>query len=362
MLGLASGVAAAALVELTRPRGGHGRLVDWEEIRATALARTGQDRLSGPRRATLEARYAELASEMRGPLLEAVGGEPVAMPPFEALGRGDWVDVNLDILRRVIEPLLERSRIPSSLLVDLGRKGVDGYTGMMLGFLSTRVLGQFDPQLMGHEPVTTSLYLVETNVAEWEAHADLPGDDLRRWLILHEMTHAWQFAAHPWLIDFMNEAVREVLALGDPDHASPLRRAVALSIGMPSQWRTLRRVQAAMTLIEGYSNLVMNLAGRRHIASFERLEAAYHKRSGEKSVLEVLFWKLTGLDLKLQQYQRGEAFARAVHERHGMATLNLAWSAPESMPTLDELARPEAWVERVQPRRGRGTRAAAARA
>ena len=344
-------MAAAALVELTRPRGGRGHLVDWEEIRRAALARTGDDRLSPARRASLEAQYAELAGEMRAPLFEAVGGEPVAMPPFEALGRGDWVDVNVGILRRVVEPLLEQSRLPSSLLVDLSRAGVDRYTGFMLGFLSTRVLGQFDPQLMGREPVTTSLYLVETNVARWEHEADLPGADLRRWLILHEMTHAWQFAAHPWLIDFMNQAVRDVLALGDPDRGSPVRRALALSVGLPSQWRTLRRVQAAMTLIEGYSNLVMNLAGRRYIPSFERLEAAYKRRSGEKSVLEVLFWKLTGLDLKLQQYQRGEAFARAVHDRHGMPTLNRAWESPAAMPTLEELADPESWVARVATRR-----------
>lgn len=345
--GIATALAAVAVVELTRPRGGPGRLIDWDEVRRHALQRAGESRLPAKHRSELEARYAELASEMREPLFEVVGGRRLPLPAFEALGRREWVDVNLGILQRVIDPLIEQNRIPASRLVDLGRAGIDRYTGLLLGFLSTRVLGQFDPQLLGREPVSASLYLVEANVAQWETEAKLPGDDLRRWLILHEMTHAWQFAAHPWLIDFMNDAVRELLALGDPAGSSGARRFLALTIGLPSQWATLKRVQAAMTLVEGYSNLVMNLAGRKRLAAFDQLEAAYERRVGEKSVLEELFWKLTGLDLKLQQYARGEQFSRSVYEAHGMEVLNLAWRSADDLPTLEELARPQAWVRRV---------------
>jgi coenzyme F420 biosynthesis associated uncharacterized protein len=346
-VGLVSALAAAAVVELTRPRGGRGRLIDWDEVRRHALRRAGSERLDPGRQAELEKRYAELAAEMQQPLFEAVGGPRLDLPPFQALGRVEWLDVNLAILQRVIDPLVAQSRVPDSRLMDLSRAGIDRYTGLVLGFLSSRVLGQFDPQLMGHEPVVTALYLVEPNVAQWEAEADLPGDDLRRWLILHESTHAWQFAAHPWLADFMNDAIRELLAVGDPARGSAAQRFLSLTVGLPSQWAVLKRVQAAMTLVEGYSNLVMNLAGRTRLAAFDQLEAAYQRRSGEKSALEVLFWKLTGLDLKLQQYERGEEFARAVYEAHGMGVLNLAWRSPEDLPSLDELARPEAWVRRV---------------
>ncbi len=345
--GLVSGLAAAALVELTRPRGGPGRLVEWDEIRRHALARAGEATFAGAEKEAVEERYARLAEEMRGPLFDAVGGHGIRLPDFQALGRREWIDVNLGTLARVIDPLIAQSQVPASRLVDIGRAGIDRYTGLVLGFLAKRVLGQFDPQLLGHEPVVPALYLVEPNVAEWEKEAKLPGDDLRRWLILHEMTHAWQFAAHPWLADFMNDAVRELLALGDPLRGSALRRMMAMTIGLPSQWATLRKVQAAMTLIEGYSNLVMNLAGRKRLASFDMLEAAYQRRSGEKSALEVLFWKLTGLDLKLQQYERGESFSRAVYEAHGMEVLNLAWRSPDDLPRLEELGRPEAWVRRV---------------
>ncbi len=61
----------------------------------------------------------------------------------------------------------------------------------------------------------------------------------------------------------------------------------------------------------------------------------------------MLVLKLTGMDLKLQQYRRGEAFARAVYAAHGMAALNVAWEEPEQMPRLEELGDAEAWYRRV---------------
>ena len=64
-------------------------------------------------------------------------------------------------------------------------------------------------------------------------------------------------------------------------------------------------------------------------------------------MIEILIWRLTGLDQKLQQYQKGEAFARAVYDAHGMDVLNRAWDGAEAMPNLDELADHERWYRRV---------------
>ncbi len=109
----------------------------------------------------------------------------------------------------------------------------------------------------------------------------------------------------------------------------------------------MRQMQGTMSLVEGYSNLVMNELGKQLLPGFERLEEAYRVRSSSKSVLELLIWKLSGLDLKLQQYRRGEAFAKAVYDAHGMKALNLAWQGPRTMPGLDELSNPEGWYRRV---------------
>jgi putative hydrolase len=109
----------------------------------------------------------------------------------------------------------------------------------------------------------------------------------------------------------------------------------------------MRQMQGTMSLVEGYSNLVMNELGAKLLPGFERLEEAYRARSKSKSILELLIWKLSGLDLKLQQYSRGEAFAKAVYDSHGMKGLNLAWQGPQTMPRVDELANPEGWYRRV---------------
>jgi putative hydrolase len=109
----------------------------------------------------------------------------------------------------------------------------------------------------------------------------------------------------------------------------------------------MRQVQGTMSVVEGYSNLVMNQLGSKLLPGFDRLEQAYRERSSGKSALEVLIWKLTGLDLKLQQYRRGEAFCRAVFDQHGLAVLNRVWDGPDSMPTLGELGNSRAWYRRV---------------
>ena len=349
LFGFMAGLVTVAVAEAVRPRGGTSVLLDWDEVRKTARARLGATAVPAAALAAAAKRYRGMAAKLEGPLLEYVGGLPrgVELPPFQAVDREGWLDLNLGILRRVIDPVLEQGRLPNSLVLEVGRTGLDHYVGLMLAFLGHRVLGQYDPQLLGTEPVDEAgLYLVETNVEEWGRKANLPGDDLRRWLILHEMTHAWQFAAHPWLRGHMEESMR-VLLESTAKQASPATRIAAFAGVLPNQWRVMRRMQGTMSLIEGYSNLVMNELGGRLLPGFQQLEAAYRARSSSKSVLEVLIWKLTGMDLKLQQYRRGEAFAKAVYDAHGMKALNLAWQGAEQMPRLEELGDPERWYRRV---------------
>src|SRR5712691_1215837 len=343
------GLATAAVAEAVRPRGGTTVLIDWDKVRRTARARLETPSLGRAELVAAAQGYRLMAAELQKPLLEFVGGLPkgTSLPKFEALDRVGWLDLNLGILRRVIDPVLETGRVPNSLLVEVGRSGVDHYVAFMLAFIGRRVLGQYDPQLLGAEPIGgEGLYLVETNVEEWARRADLPGEDLRRWLILHEMTQAGQVAGHSWLRPYMERSMR-VLLESVTKQGAPVARIAAFAGILPAQWRVMRQVQGTMSVIEGYSNLVMNELGSKLLPGFERLEKAYRERSSGKSALEVLIWKLTGLDLKLQQYQRGEAFCRAIFDRHGMNVLNQVWKSEAHMPRLDELAHPEVWWRRV---------------
>jgi putative hydrolase len=111
----------------------------------------------------------------------------------------------------------------------------------------------------------------------------------------------------------------------------------------------VNRVQATMSLVEGYSNLVMDVVGREVLPEFDVLEAAHKARLGEKSIFEQLFWKLTGLELKLQQYVIGERFCKEIHDQYGMLMLNRAWESPATLPTMEELRKPELWARRIKP-------------
>lgn len=354
LAGAAVGAAAVALAELNRPLGGETELLDWTEVTERARTRLGEERVAAGDLARAGEELNRLATEVTPPLLEAVGGLPAGrtLPRFEAVDRIQWLERNVAAMQSMVDPLLKASRLPRTRLTDAGKSGVDRYLAFLLDLLARRVLGQFDPQLGATRAATPgreSLYLVEQNVAAWQAEAKVDGGDLRRWLILHELTHAWQFAAHPWLRDHLNRALDALLdSVGARGGAQmSLDRLIRLTVGAPEQWALIRQVQATMTLVEGYGNLLMNLVGRRILPTFDRLEAAYDERSGSRSLVDLLVWRFTGLEVKMQQYRVGEAFCERIHELYGMRALNLAWAGPENLPRPKELRDPERWYRRV---------------
>ena len=354
LAGAALGAAAVALAELNRPLGGETELLDWTEVSERARARLGEERVAPDELAQATEELNRLAAEVRPPLLDAVGGLPEgrSLPEFEALDRIQWLERNVASMQAMVDPLLKANRMPRTRLTDAGKAGIDRYLAFLLDLLARRVLGQFDPQLgatRAAAPGRESLYLVEQNIAAWQAEAKVDGGDLRRWLILHELTHAWQFAAHPWLRDHLNSALEKLLDSVGARNGAPMTmdRLLRLTVGAPEQWLVIRQVQATMTMVEGYGNLLMNLVGRRVLPTFDQLEAAYEERSGSRSLVDLLVWRFTGLEVKMQQYRVGQAFCERIHDLYGMETLNLAWAGPENLPRPGELRAPERWYRRV---------------
>src|SRR2546428_360691 len=216
--GVAIGVGAVVLRELVRPREQPASLIDWARVEEIALARCGEPHDLPADPATDET-YQQIAAQLEPLLDEALGPGAAASgsrvyPGLAAVGRRQWVRFNIRIFRQMFEPLEGLQRlIPGSLMLSFGQKGLTRYLGLMLGLLARRVLGQYDPALLGREPVeTTSLILVEPNVQAWAQKDKLPIDELRRWLAMHEMTHAWEFKAHPWLQAYLEGLLKELLA------------------------------------------------------------------------------------------------------------------------------------------------------
>lgn len=336
--------------------------MDWDAVRRTAVARSGErDRIDAQEAERLARACDVVAWEMAPMMADVCQTAPATFPSFSILDRHGVIDVNVAIARRLMEPVeLLRASIPESAMTAMGRRMASRYVGELFGVLSQRVLGQYDPVLMLPGPAAalrpgTALYLVEPNVAAFQRAQRVPPEPLRRWLILHEVTHAWQFESHPWLAPHIGSLINEMLVTGVVEQLSgPDRRLATLEAlrqlpaTLSGQLRGIGRLQAIMSVLEGYGNFVMHRVGREHIDGFDRLEAAFHKRQSEHSLLERLVLALTGMTVKLRQYELGERFAETVTQAGGYPLLNRVWQGPEMMPSMAEMRAPERWVARAR--------------
>jgi coenzyme F420 biosynthesis associated uncharacterized protein len=334
------------------------RLVDWDDVRRIAVSRTGDPgRGAGINVEALESAYTEMAARVAPFMTEVCQVPLTAYPRFIALDRRGFIDANLGMVQRLLAPVERiRATIPESLATGMSRRVLDRYVGELFGLMSRRVLGQYDPVLAledipGTARQASALYLVEPNIAGIERELHLNDTDLRPWLILHELTHAWQFEVHPWLGEHLESLMRGLMldALSaDGKTLLPSRQMISrLPETVREQVQTVRHVQAVMSVLEGYSNFLMHRAGRGAIRGSERLEAAMHQRRRQRGPMERLILAITGLEMKMRQYEVGEQFAVGVVDLAGLNALNRVWESAAMMPTLDELRHPERWVRRA---------------
>lgn len=355
-ISVAGAGAAASLRALLKPLPtAEGRLVDWAAVERTAVARSGRAALVAPQE-ELATGYDAVAQRLAPLMAEVCGDAAVEHPPIAVLDRPAFITTNLAIARRLLAPVEEaRAGLPSSRLTVAGRRVTDRYIGELFGFISQRVLGQYDPVLSLEHPQSAdppSLFIVEQNVVAFEERARIPSRPLREWLVLHELTHAWQFGAHPWvrqhLVSLIEAMLQSALRLAGAAPASSGERLRArLGGNLRVQLRGLGRVQVIMSVLEGHANFVMHRTGRRHIERFDELEQAFHRRQTERTALERLVLTVTGISMKLRQYEVGERFCLGVADTAGIDVLNRVWEGPDMVPTSAELRTPAIWVRRV---------------
>lgn len=361
----ASAFSAGAVVSaraLLRPRPGAApTMIDWEAVRRAARDRAGSaDSPDAATAAAIAARCDDIAAGL-APLMAEVCERPLEhFPRFEVLDRAGFVDTNIRIAQRLLTPVEElRATIPDSRAGALGRAAMSRYVGVLFGIMSQRVLGQYDPVLsigLPADHATPALYLVEPNIAGFARVAGAPTEPLRRWLILHELTHAWQFGEHPWLrehlVAMMERMIRSSLAqaLGSGDGKQPGARQLIerLPAAVRAQVRSVGEIQAVMSVLEGYSNFVMHRVGRAHLDNFDELEAAFARRRSQRTLLERIVLAITGINLKMRQYEVGERFCAAVTDAGGVTLLNRVWESAEMMPSGAELKAPATWVARAR--------------
>jgi len=284
----------------------------------------------------------------------------------QVVDRASWISANVHSMQRLLEPLTERvgQRMAGSPIAPIGRRIAGTETGVLLGYLAQRVLGQYDLLVLDDDDAADAVYYVGGNILALEKRYAFRPRDFRLWIAIHECTHRAQFTAVPWMKPYYLSLVHATLSSIDPDPkriVQALARAadelrggrnplddgglVAL-LASEEQRGALARVQALMSLLEGHGNSVMNRVGREYVAGQARMARVLHARRQSRGLTAFLH-KLIGLDSKMRQYEVGEAFIAAVERDAGPRAIDAAWRGPEWLPTLEELDEPERWLARV---------------
>lgn len=287
-------------------------------------------------------------------------GHGLPVDDADVVDRPGWVQATAEGMELLSAPLTAK-------LGGAGGRGINAWTrnvggqqvGVILGFLSGKVLGQFDP--LGGDPARPGrLLLVAPNIVKVERELSADPTDFRLWVCLHESTHRLQFTAVPWLRDYFQQLVAEFADKADTDPSEMLRRAANTikggqdggswieGIQSPEQRAVFDRLMAMMTLLEGHADHVMDAVGPAVVPSVSAIRASFtERRRRTKGPIDRLLRALLGMDMKLAQYVKGGAFVGAVVDQVGMAGFNAVWTSADTLPTRAEITDPAAWVQRV---------------
>lgn len=351
-------------------------LLDWDRVQEVAVRTCGKASGVSPwasRR--LRVGYEEMIHRLEDPIADYTETRlPSTGVEVTVMGRREWIEANVANFRYLFEPVEQMYRelgrtntvvVPG--LPQLSQLAVSSQIGLLLGYLSRRVLGQYDMSVLGREPMSTGkLYFVQQNIEAIETDLGLPPEEFRTWIALHEATHAHEFEVFPWIRDYMNHILRAYLdsMLQEVRRSSGASAPTAVvarmldnlragrslleSVMSPRQQRFMGQLQALMCLLEGYSNHVMNEVGKKTMPHFNRIKRQVECRKKDQSQVERLFLKLTGLSMKMEQYRLGEVFVNHVVKARGIRFANRAYEGPENLPTMDEVLHPERWIARME--------------
>jgi len=344
-------------------------MVDWSLARQVARLAAGSGDEGPP-----QADVVSLCVEMEEHVAGYTGLSPAtAVPAAELVGRGDWASVNLDSLGQLLDPVaarleqrLEFAGPLAGALKAAATATLAAEAGLVIGYVAQRVLGQYEVSLLGGDAPPRLLF-VAPNLRKAVRELNVDPEPFHRWICAHELTHVYQFQGVDWLREHLGGLVRQYLtsvevridrgAAGGLPSMPDLDKLVenfrdgglAALVQTKEQRALMGRMQAAMAVIEGYSEHVMDAIAAEAIPGHEGLRAAMDARRRSRSAPQRLIEGLLGLDMKMRQYEQGKVFCDAVVAEAGMEALNRVWASPESLPTAVELDDPLAWLARVGP-------------
>ncbi len=349
-------------------------MIDWRLAQATAT------RLSKPGPDLSAAEVAEAVEELRAgahrseaPVREFTGLHAThalgAPSPVLVVDRPRWVEANLSTFQLMMEPvnakLADAGKLPTGLARSVGEKVSGAELGALMSFMSSKVLGQFDPFWTGPRGEGGRLLLVAPNIVAAERQLQVDPHDFRLWVCLHEETHRVQFTGVPWLREHLRGLMAQFIDATDLDpqamsamvqHA--LSEAVKVAKGDPEasltsmfqnerQSQIVDQMTGVMSLLEGHADVVMDDVGPEVIPSVAQIRRKFTQRRQGAGGIDRLIRRLLGLDAKMRQYRDGAIFVRHALDTVGMDGFNAVWAEAENLPTRAEILEPATWVSRV---------------
>lgn len=365
-LGLTALLArAGAKIVATRERQAPTAMVDWQ-----MALRTAQQLLpvafQPPRY-----NYQALADAAAPHVAQLTGlALPLDALTVRVVDQQAWVAANVRTFAQLMQPL--ESVYLAQIYNDdsdwgLTARHLNGrvagvQSGALLSWMAARVLGQYDVAFLQDSQTPGELLLVEPNIARIAREQQVDVTALRQWIVIHEVSHVFQFEGVPWLRPYMRDLMmRFIRTMADQIRhpaggvAAVMQRAAQqggqgnwIEWALTAEQRQIfAEMQAVMSLIEGHSNYVMNRIGAQQIPDFALLQRRMEARQQHRPTLDKLIMHATGMHIKMAQYSTGEAFVNAIAAQGGDALVAQLWQSVHHIPTADELVQPQQWVRRL---------------
>ena len=340
-----------------------GSAVDWNLAASFGgkLARPEPPSTDYTRRQVI-AQLADSARAAEVPVREVTGlAEGADIPEARIVDRPQWIRAAAGSMRAITGGGADaKPRAISGRIA-----GVQ--TGAVLAFVSSGILGQYDP-FAPHDG--GELLLVYPNVIAVERQWHVQPADFRMWVCLQEVTHRVQFRANPWLAGHMSDALGVLTQDAGDDvtqvvgrlaeyvrdkrsgHAADANSAGILGLvragQSEAQSEALDRLLVLGTLLEVHADHVMDAVGPAVVPSVATIRHRFDQRRHRRQPpVQRLLRALLGIDAKMDQYTRGKAFVDAVVSKVGMARFNTIWTGPHTLPLPDEIDEPQRWIDRV---------------
>lgn len=365
--------------DLARALSGQGPL-NWDAARQFAQLSATGGRTEHNVEPTLRAAYGDLA-RIAAMHVGDVTGADVDFPEPQLVTPAQWAQTTLDAYRPLFTELATSLGAPGTdepnddpmaqMMAGLNKMMAPAMLGMtvgsMVGSLAQRVFGLHDLPIPRER---SEVILVPGNIEAFASSWDIPIDEMRLWVLAHELA-GYVLLAAPHISEPLTDLIRRHVGAFRPDPGAVADKLTGLDIGAgdplealqqafadpelllgavrsPDQLALEPALDAAVATVVGYTDWVVDAVAVRVIGGDAlKIAEAVRRQRVELSPDDVFVERLLGIRLGSEQVARGKAFVQGVVDRAGERGLDPLLDVAGSLPTASEVDAPGLWLARV---------------